>query len=130
MCEECDGLGEAYSFDVDLLIPAPELSVKKGCFEPLGGWRNLGRWRRAVFQGVADSVERKHKLPAGTMLETPWSKLKPKLKKLWLWGTGDGQHHDHLARWQLAHQVRHEVRRDHSAYAVALSQREKQNPAQ
>jgi len=88
MCLECDGLGELYSFDPALLIPDGKLSFKKGCFELIGRWKELGRWRRHIYQGVADTIERTKKLPEGTMLETPWRELKPALRKLWLWGTG------------------------------------------
>ncbi len=89
MCLECDGLGEAYTFDVDLLVPDPTLNFHQGCFEIIGRLRDLGRWRRCVYQGVADTVERKQHLDAGVMLETPWQELPKSLQDLWLWGTGD-----------------------------------------
>ncbi len=89
MCTSCDGLGELYSFVPDLLVPNGELSFKQGCFELLGPWRDLGRWKRHVYHGVADTVEHKHGLPKGTMLDTPWKDLDPALQNLWLWGTGD-----------------------------------------
>ena len=54
MCPGCDGLGELYSFDPDLLIPDASLSFKKGCIEILGAWKDLGRWRRHIYQGVAE----------------------------------------------------------------------------
>ena len=89
MCPQCAGLGVQYSFDPDLLAPFPKLSFKDGCFELIGPWHDLGRWRRHIYQGVADTVERTRKLKPGTMLETPWQKLAPELQKLWLYGTGD-----------------------------------------
>jgi excinuclease ABC subunit A len=91
MCPACDGLGERFSFDPGLLIPEPnrQRSFKKGCFELLGTWSDLGRWRRHIYQGVADTMERKLGLPAGTMLETPWAELDARLQDLLLWGTGD-----------------------------------------
>jgi len=91
MCLECDGLGERFSFDPDLLIPEANRrrSFKKGCFELLGSWSDLGRWRRHIYQGVADTMERKLGLAPGVMLETPWEDLDPKLQDLLLWGTGD-----------------------------------------
>nr|HPM80962.1 excinuclease ABC subunit UvrA [Candidatus Anammoximicrobium sp.] len=91
MCLECDGLGERFSFDPELLVPEANRhrSFKKGCFELLGSWSDLGRWRRHIFQGVADTMERKLGLAAGVMLETPWEQLDPKLQDLLLWGTGD-----------------------------------------
>ncbi|MFB3106444.1 MAG: hypothetical protein ACE1ZA_16195, partial [Pseudomonadales bacterium] len=87
MCLECDGIGEFYSFDPELLIPKPSLSFKQGCFELLGPWKDQGRWKRSVYLGVSDTVERKNALPVGTMLETPWEALDPALQELWLWGT-------------------------------------------
>src|SRR5262249_37712003 len=89
MCTGCDGLGELYSFDPQLLVPNPELSFKQGCFELLGPWRDLGRWKRHIYQGVADPVERLHGLSKGTMLDTPWKDLPKELVELWLQGTGD-----------------------------------------
>ena len=89
MCQECDGLGNLYSFDPRLLIPDPGRSFKKGCVEILGSWSDLGRWRRHIYQGVADTVERLRDLPAGTLLETPWNQLDPDLQDLLLYGTGD-----------------------------------------
>ena len=70
-------------------MPDGELSFKDGCFELIGPWREMGRWRRHIYQGVADTIERKHDLPKGTMLDTPWDELDAELQKLWLWGTGD-----------------------------------------
>ncbi len=89
MCAACDGLGQLYSFDPALLVPDGQLSFKDGCFELLGPWRELGRWKRHIYQGVADTVEHRRDLPKGTMLDTPWARLDPELSNLWLWGTGD-----------------------------------------
>ncbi|HRX80829.1 MAG TPA: excinuclease ABC subunit A, partial [Pirellulaceae bacterium] len=87
MCYECDGLGELYSFDPDLLIPNPSLNFQQGCFELIGRWKDLGRWRRHIYSGVAETIERVHELESGTMLETAWEELDPKLQQLWMWGT-------------------------------------------
>ncbi|QDV10832.1 UvrABC system protein A [Rosistilla oblonga] len=89
MCESCDGLGTLYTFVPDLLIPEPRKSVKKGCFELVGDWKAMGRYKRHIYQGVAESIERQMELPPDTMLLTPWCELDPKLQHLWLWGTGD-----------------------------------------
>jgi len=89
MCLNCNGLGQLFTFVPELLIPDSSLSIKKGCFSILGGWKDLGRWRRHIYQGVADTVERTEALPEGTMLETPWEQLDPELKDLWLNGTAD-----------------------------------------
>jgi excinuclease ABC subunit A len=88
MCPQCDGLGEIYNFDPDLLVPDAKLSFAQGAIDLVGPWRTMGRWRRHIYQGVADTVERVNSLRPGTMLETPWSDLDPQWKKLWLFGTG------------------------------------------
>ncbi len=89
MCLECDGLGEIFSFDPQLLIPKDSLSLKEGCIELLGPWKELGRWRRHIFQGVADTIERIRQLEPGTLLDRPWRELPQGLRDVWLWGTGD-----------------------------------------
>ncbi len=89
MCFECDGLGRFFSFDPSLLIPDPSRNVQQGCIELIGKWKSLGRWKRHIYQGVADSVERTLGLEPGTMLETAWEELDPELQTVWLWGTGD-----------------------------------------
>ena len=89
MCVECDGLGEFFSFDVDLLIPDPSRSFTEGCIETIGPWKDLGRWRRHIFQGVADTLERTKDLAAGYLLNTPWQDLESEYQDLWLWGTGE-----------------------------------------
>ncbi len=89
MCGSCDGLGELYSFAPELLIPDAQLSFKQGCISTLGRWKDLGRWRRHIYQGVADTMERLRELPAETMLETAWNELDAELQDIWLWGTGD-----------------------------------------
>ncbi|MEN1681459.1 MAG: excinuclease ABC subunit UvrA, partial [Planctomycetota bacterium] len=89
MCLSCDGLGEFYSFDPDKLVEDPTKSFAQGCFALIEKWKDLGRWKRHIFKGVADTMERKLDLKEGTLLETPWQDLPEKLQSLWLWGTGD-----------------------------------------
>ncbi len=89
MCSECSGLGQLYTFDPGLLIPDSSISLKKGCVTLLGDWQNIGRWRRHILQGVADTLERTRSLPEGTILEQPWRDVAPDLQHLMLYGTGD-----------------------------------------
>jgi len=89
MCLGCDGLGDVFTFDRDLMVPEPAKSFQQGCFELLGKWKDLGRWKRHIYQGVADTVERERELEAGTMLETAWEELSEELQDLWLYGTDD-----------------------------------------
>ena len=89
MCPECSGLGQIYTFDPARLVPDPSRSFQQGCIELVGSWREMGRWRRHIYRGVAETLERKHGLPPGTVLETAWEELDPKLKDALLWGAGD-----------------------------------------
>jgi excinuclease ABC subunit A len=89
MCPECSGLGQIYSFDPDRLIPDRSKSFQQGCIELVGRWREMGRWRRHIYRGVAETLERKYGLEKGTTLETAWEELDPRLQHALLWGTGD-----------------------------------------
>ena len=89
MCQTCDGLGELFTFDPDLLISDPGKSFQQGCFELLGNWKDLGRWKRHIYQGVADCYEKENNLEAGTMLETAWEELPEEIQDAWLYGTGN-----------------------------------------
>jgi excinuclease ABC subunit A len=81
MCMECDGLGYRYSFDPDLLIPDPSLSFFAGAIPLVGRMQGMGRWRKHIFEGVANSL--------GIDLKTPWRDL-PKQHRNWiLYGAGD-----------------------------------------
>ena len=89
MCPECSGLGEIYSFDPARLIPIPAKSFQQGCIELLGKWQEMGRWKRHIFRGVAESLERNLSLPSGGVLETAWEELDPRAQQAMLWGMGD-----------------------------------------
>ena len=89
MCETCSGLGDIYTFDPELLIPDPTLSFKKGAIEILGTWEDLGRWRCHIYEGLAETMERILELESGTLLESAWKDLTPKLQELILYGTGE-----------------------------------------
>src|SRR5438105_7495396 len=53
MCPECDGLGTKFTFDPDLLIPDPSLSMYEGAIPIVGPIRGMGRWRKHIFEGIA-----------------------------------------------------------------------------
>jgi excinuclease ABC subunit A len=88
MCLECDGLGTMFSFDPEKLVTAPEKSLAEGCIELIGPWKDLGRWKRHIYKGVAETMERKLELADGALTDTPWQELTPEQQYLWLWGTG------------------------------------------
>ena len=91
MCPECDGLGDLFTFDAALLIPDESKSLNEGAVETIGPWKDLGRWRRHIYQGVAETMERLWELPEGHLLETPWRNLTEEQQEMWLYGTG-GKH--------------------------------------
>jgi excinuclease ABC subunit A len=91
MCLECDGLGTMFSFDPAKLVTEPTMSLSEGCIELMGPWKELGRWKRHIYKGVADTMERKLELAEGALTDTPWQDLTAEQQYLWLWGTG-GEH--------------------------------------
>jgi excinuclease ABC subunit A len=79
MCPGCDGLGMCYDFDIDLLVPDPTLDFLAPC---IAAFRHPpGRWRRHIYQGVADHV--------GFDLRTAWRDLPAEARHALLYGTGD-----------------------------------------
>ncbi|MFN9372953.1 MAG: excinuclease ABC subunit A, partial [Planctomycetaceae bacterium] len=89
MCRDCNGLGVRYDFDLALLIPDDALSFAKGAIPLVGSFREMGRWRRHIFEGVAATLERDHKLPEDSILTTPWHNLLPAVRHSLLYGTGE-----------------------------------------
>ena len=89
MCTACDGLGEVYSFDPERLIPNPGRSFMQGAIELIGRWADLGRWKKHIYQGVAETLERVGNHEANYVLETAWEELAPSIVRQLLWGTGD-----------------------------------------
>ncbi len=90
MCLACDGLGVRHDFDPDLLVPDPSLSVWDGAIAPLGPIKEVGKWRRHIFEGVAANFEADPDgPPRGTMLKGPWRDLDERFKRVWLHGAGD-----------------------------------------
>jgi excinuclease ABC subunit A len=88
MCLACSGLGEVFSFDPDLLIPNQGRSFKQGCFELIGAWKDLGRWKKHIYEGVADAIERDQGLEAGSLLELAWEEIPRQARHALLHGTG------------------------------------------
>ncbi|MCL2005122.1 MAG: excinuclease ABC subunit UvrA [Planctomycetaceae bacterium] len=89
MCSHCEGIGEIHSFATDLLIPDATKSFQQGCVDPIGKWRDMGRWRRHIFQGVAEALEKMYDLPPHSVLETAWEEVDRRVQKAILYGTGD-----------------------------------------
>ncbi len=89
MCPHCQGMGETFTFDPDLLIPDKSKSFQQGCIVPLGKWQNFGQWRQHIYQGIAAALERKYGLEKNSVLETAWEELDERVRHEFLWGTGD-----------------------------------------
>ncbi|OWK47261.1 excinuclease ABC subunit UvrA [Fimbriiglobus ruber] len=81
MCPACDGLGTQYTFDPDLLIPDPKLSLFDGAIPLVGALKSMGKWRRHVYEGVAKSLD--------IDLKAPWRSLPDDHQNLLLHGSGD-----------------------------------------
>jgi excinuclease ABC subunit A len=79
MCLTCDGMGETFDFDPDLLVPNPRKSFLNLAIAPMR--TRIGRWRRHIYRGVANHV--------GFDLKTPWNKLPQKARDALLYGLGD-----------------------------------------
>ena len=79
MCLTCDGLGEYFDFDPDLLVPDPSKSFLKLAIAPMH--TRIGRWRRHIYKGVADYV--------GFDLKARWQDLPAKAQQALLYGLGD-----------------------------------------
>jgi excinuclease ABC subunit A len=88
MCLDCNGLGTRHEFDLKQLIH-PELSIANGAIDLVGPMKGMGRWRRHIYQGIAEAIEKDLDLPTGSFLKTTWSELPAKAHKLFLYGMGE-----------------------------------------
>jgi excinuclease ABC subunit A len=76
-CTECEGLGKKTSFDPDLIIDDKGKSLEDGAIIP---WRN-SRYFSRMIGCVADHFR--------FSIQTPYSRLPGKIKKIILYGSGD-----------------------------------------
>ncbi len=90
MCPSCDGLGQLYSFDPELLVPDPQLSFKKGCIRTARFMEGAGAlaaahlsraWRIRSNVGKGCRPARCWRRPGAN-----WER---RCSDVWLWGTGD-----------------------------------------
>jgi excinuclease ABC subunit A len=81
MCLRCDGMGTTFDFDPDLLVPDGSKSLLQHAVQPMRIHMRVRRWRRHIYQGVADHM--------GFDLKTPWAELPDKAKRALLHGLGD-----------------------------------------
>jgi excinuclease ABC subunit A len=78
-CPACDGLGEKHDFDIDLIIPDKNKSLKAGAIAP---WSKgaFGGYYLQALQGVADHY--------GFKITTNWNKLDKTYQDIVLHGSG------------------------------------------
>lgn len=78
-CPDCSGLGNHMEFDMDLVLPDPNLKFIEGVFAPLS--KNVNSYAMCQL----DAVLQKY----GYSLENTWSELEEKVKELILHGSGE-----------------------------------------
>ncbi len=75
-CPTCTGLGTRYEVDPELVVPDSTLSLNEGALAPWSGQRF--KYFERLIAGIGDM--------GGFSLDTPWSKLRAKDRKLILYG--------------------------------------------
>jgi excinuclease ABC subunit A len=81
-CEECDGLGEHLSCDIELLVAHPELSLEEGALHgKLGRYLAKGK---GYYEGLLRAVAKAHKID----LRKPWESLAQAERALLATGQG------------------------------------------
>ncbi|HLW46085.1 MAG TPA: excinuclease ABC subunit UvrA [Acidimicrobiales bacterium] len=80
-CPTCLGLGTRFEVDPELVVPDNSLSLEEGALSPWAGARS--EYFSGLIHGIADL--------GGFSVDTPWSKLKAKDRKLVLYGSGTKQ---------------------------------------
>jgi len=78
MCPDCTGLGDRFEFDVSLIIPDPEKSIKEGAIHP---------WSGSSFEYYLDDLKELAR-EYGFSINTPFKDLKPEHQRLILHGDG------------------------------------------
>jgi excinuclease ABC subunit A len=88
MCPDCQGLGVRTEFLPELLVTDETKSIQKGAIDLLGVWKDIGKWRRHIYDGGATAIETDLGLKAGTVLKEAWKDVPKKAQDLFLYGTG------------------------------------------
>ena len=80
-CPECKGLGFVQSIDPDLLIPEHDKSINDGCLSNIFSTMEHTSYYWQVLRALAEMYD--------ADLDTPYSQLPKKFKKVLLYGTGE-----------------------------------------
>ncbi|MEC8063971.1 MAG: excinuclease ABC subunit UvrA [Pseudomonadota bacterium] len=75
-CQDCDGIGHRQIFDVERIIPDPELSIANGAIK---GWDKPQSYYYQLLVGLAEFYQ--------FSLNTPWNKLTSNIQKIILHGS-------------------------------------------
>ena len=78
-CPDCSGLGSNMEFDLELVLPNPELTFAEGVFAPLS--KNLSSYAMCQI----DSVLQKY----GFNVDTRWCDVNKKVQDILLYGSGE-----------------------------------------
>ncbi len=77
-CPACDGLGTEMFFDPELIVPDDHLTLREGA---IAAWANSST---PYYLQTFESLAKHYKFN----LDTPFGKLKPKVREAILWGSG------------------------------------------
>ena len=89
MCKSCQGLGVRHEFDEELLVADDRKAVRNGALNLLKPFKDLGKWKKHIYEGVGAAIEEDFELPAKSFLKTPWAKLPEPARRAWLDGLGE-----------------------------------------
>ncbi len=80
-CPQCDGLGVELFFDERLVVPDEALQLADGALAP---WR---KGKSPYFLQTIEAIARHYEFDP----KTPWKDLKPHVKQVFLYGSGDDE---------------------------------------
>jgi excinuclease ABC subunit A len=106
-CPDCNGLGSRPEMDPDLVVPRPELSIRKGAIAPWASAMARGTgWVAGEIEWIADEL--------GIDLDTPWARLPERQRKAVLFG--DKPRRRGGPAWEgLTHQLMRRMKNTESA---------------
>ncbi len=76
-CPDCDGIGHRQVFDLNRIVPDPEISIANGCIK---GWDKPQSYYYQLLLGLSIHYE--------FDLKTPWNELPEAIQKIILHGSG------------------------------------------
>ena len=82
MCADCNGLGNRFEIDPDLVVPDDSLSIEEGAVQP---WGEKVSEKEGFGSGFRKQILKELKID----LHKPWRRLTDKQHKQILYGTGD-----------------------------------------